>query len=315
MCLFILDLSAKYWLRNHLSAENIIKEGFYDIGSAGINLENAKPLSPLATLITMPIDKRREIIHISQESDQRFLKICHAAASTLTNRTPRQQIRLVAVLVCHAMGGSVEPNRIAEFSYKFRMTELKLKLGSNVIPIGRIDTGIFYHRALLFKAVCDVVGLGPCTLHRGDYNRAWNTFNLKKHVLGHQSAEMNASRVAAAAAPSSLSVTQPPAPASAKTSAHSASSAAKLKRLSSVEPASVTSGARSTLGAMNENAPTAVATPAVVIEDLSSMFPSNWSAPEEPEDIPEENVIVDLMFEPGRLINICSPEADSYQRG
>jgi hypothetical protein len=316
------DLSAKYWLRNYLAAENIIKEGFYDVGFAGVNLESVQPLPPLQTLMDLQIDKRREVILISQETDQRFLRICQAAALNLSNRNPRQQIRQVAAVVSHAMGGTVDPSRISEFSYKFRITELKLKLGSNVLPIGRIDAGIFYHRALLFKAVCDAVGLGPCSLHRGDYNRAWNTINLKKHyILGQQSAELlaigSASTTAApttSAAPSVAPAASVPAPVAVSKAPALANSAKKQSRMSTTDAA--LTGTRPAPGPPNEsNTAVTPLNSVVMAESLSSMFPPNWSVPDEPEDSPDESMIVDLMFESGRLISMGSPEAVTYQRG
>jgi hypothetical protein len=86
-------------------------------------------------------------------------------------------IRL-AKLVCERMGGQVEPVRLPDLGYKFKVTEAKLRLNSNVIPIGALKVGGFYHRALLFKAIADRFDI-PCSLHRGDYGRAWNVVALR----------------------------------------------------------------------------------------------------------------------------------------
>ena len=40
---------------------------------------------------------------------------------------------------------------LSTFSYELPIGQLKVELNSNIIPIGKIQTGIFYHRALLFK--------------------------------------------------------------------------------------------------------------------------------------------------------------------
>lgn len=49
------------------------------------------------------------------------------------------------------MGGDVERSDLTNFSFELHISELKTELASNVIPIGRIKCGIYYHRALLFK--------------------------------------------------------------------------------------------------------------------------------------------------------------------
>lgn len=58
---------------------------------------------------------------------------------------------LIFRLVSEAMGGAVEKEKMHEFSWILHLSELKIQLQSNVIPIGFIKKGIYYHRALLFK--------------------------------------------------------------------------------------------------------------------------------------------------------------------
>lgn len=55
--------------------------------------------------------------------------------------------------VSDRMGSCISRTDLTKFSYELHMSELKTDLGSNVIPIGKIKSGIYYHRALLFK-VC-----------------------------------------------------------------------------------------------------------------------------------------------------------------
>ncbi|KAI8854782.1 hypothetical protein BC829DRAFT_412880 [Chytridium lagenaria] len=123
------NLSAKYWLKNELNFDNIIRDGFYDYGSAGFGPKSSKfNTSPTLSAITW--------------------------------------------------AGVVNPAAVGEFSHKFKITELKLRAGTNVLPLGLITTGTFYHRALLFKVICDKVGLGPCSIVRGEYKRAWNVIDF-----------------------------------------------------------------------------------------------------------------------------------------
>ncbi|XP_033637394.1 armadillo repeat-containing protein 3-like [Asterias rubens] len=91
--------------------------------------------------------------------------------------TTREQVDGVAKFVSDKMGGAIERGQLSNFSYELSISQLKYELKSNVLPIGRIDRGIHYHRALLFKTLCDRVGVG-CSLVRGDYNRAWNEIML-----------------------------------------------------------------------------------------------------------------------------------------
>jgi len=49
------------------------------------------------------------------------------------------------------MGGAVEKGNLANFSWELAISELKLQRQSNVLPLGSVTVGIFYHRALLFK--------------------------------------------------------------------------------------------------------------------------------------------------------------------
>ena len=53
--------------------------------------------------------------------------------------------------VCEKMGGEVSKSDLTSFSYELHISELKTQLDSNIIPIGRIERGTYYHRALLFK--------------------------------------------------------------------------------------------------------------------------------------------------------------------
>ncbi|TSL10159.1 Armadillo repeat-containing protein 3 [Bagarius yarrelli] len=83
----------------------------------------------------------------------------------------------LAKLVCDAMGGPVDVEKQHDFLWELHLSELKVEMKSNVIPIGKIKKGTYYHRALLFKVLADRIGLS-CSLVRGHYNRAWNEVRL-----------------------------------------------------------------------------------------------------------------------------------------
>ncbi|XP_067948089.1 armadillo repeat-containing protein 3-like [Watersipora subatra] len=91
--------------------------------------------------------------------------------------TTREQVVALARFVASKMGGAIARGQVAQFSWELPISQLKYERKSNVLPIGAIKTGIHLHRALLFKALGDRIGVG-CTLERGEYNRAWNTVLL-----------------------------------------------------------------------------------------------------------------------------------------
>ncbi|VCW79236.1 unnamed protein product [Gulo gulo] len=99
----------------------------------------------------------------------------------------KEQIEALAKYVAEKMGGKVSKEKLHDFSWELHISELKFQLKSNVVPIGLIKQGIFYHRALLFKALADKIGIG-CSLVRGEYGRAWNEVKLmnetRKGLIG-----------------------------------------------------------------------------------------------------------------------------------
>uniref|UniRef100_A0A667G187 Armadillo repeat containing 3 n=1 Tax=Lynx canadensis TaxID=61383 RepID=A0A667G187_LYNCA len=99
----------------------------------------------------------------------------------------KEQIEVLARYVAEKMGGKMSKEKLHNFSWELHISELKFQLKSNVVPIGQIKKGIFYHRALLFKALADKIGIG-CSLVRGEYGRAWNEVQLmnesRKGLIG-----------------------------------------------------------------------------------------------------------------------------------
>ena len=53
--------------------------------------------------------------------------------------------------VSSCMGGEVERERSLEFNWQIHVAELKVQYGSNVVPLGSIKRGTYFHRALLYK--------------------------------------------------------------------------------------------------------------------------------------------------------------------
>ncbi|XP_019363844.1 PREDICTED: armadillo repeat-containing protein 3 isoform X2 [Gavialis gangeticus] len=100
-----------------------------------------------------------------------------ASKTILPLATTKEQVVALAQFVAGNMGGPIEKDKLHDFSWELHISEIKFEQKCNVIPIGKIKKGTFYHRALLFKVIADRIGIG-CTLVRGEYTRAWNEVKL-----------------------------------------------------------------------------------------------------------------------------------------
>ncbi|XP_013027511.2 armadillo repeat-containing protein 3 isoform X1 [Anser cygnoides] len=100
-----------------------------------------------------------------------------ASKTILPLTTTRDQVVALAQFVADKMGGAIERDKLHDFSWELHISEIEYELKSNVVPIGKVKKGTFYHRALLFKVIADRIGIG-CSLVRGEYNRAWNEVKL-----------------------------------------------------------------------------------------------------------------------------------------
>ncbi|XP_027703702.1 armadillo repeat-containing protein 3 [Vombatus ursinus] len=111
-------------------------------------------------------------------NDHDFCNYVTEVSKTILPMTDlKEQIETLAEFVAGKMGGPVSRELLHEFKWEHHISEIEFQLKSNVVPIGYIKKGTFYHRALLFKALADKIGIGA-TLVRGEYNRAWNEVKL-----------------------------------------------------------------------------------------------------------------------------------------
>ncbi|XP_010078569.1 PREDICTED: armadillo repeat-containing protein 3, partial [Pterocles gutturalis] len=100
-----------------------------------------------------------------------------ATKTILPLTTTRTQVVALAQYVADKMGGPIERDKLHDFSWELHISEIEFELKCNIVPIGKVKKGTFYHRALLFKVIADRIGIG-CSLVRGEYNRAWNEVKL-----------------------------------------------------------------------------------------------------------------------------------------
>ncbi|NWX98513.1 ARMC3 protein, partial [Nothoprocta ornata] len=114
----------------------------------------------------------------SPPTDLVLLEYINDASKTILPLTTTwKQVVALAQFVADKMGGPIERDRLHDFSWELHISEIEFELKSNVVPIGKVKKGTFYHRALLFKVIADRIGIG-CSLVRGEYNRAWNEVKL-----------------------------------------------------------------------------------------------------------------------------------------
>uniref|UniRef100_A0A672TJQ9 Armadillo repeat containing 3 n=1 Tax=Strigops habroptila TaxID=2489341 RepID=A0A672TJQ9_STRHB len=188
------NLSQKYSQMGYLSSNNIITDGFYDCGQ---RLQYSK-----SVFIVFYVrkgkgkkeeEKSKEVIQIlSAVQDKINLQntrwlpppdlilldyINDASKTILPLTTTWEQVVALAQFVADKMGGPIERGKLHDFSWELHISEIEFELKCNVVPIGKVKKGTFYHRALLFKAIADRIGIG-CSLVRGKYNRAWNEVKL-----------------------------------------------------------------------------------------------------------------------------------------
>ncbi|XP_026505276.1 armadillo repeat-containing protein 3 isoform X3 [Terrapene carolina triunguis] len=172
------NLSQKYSQMGYLSSSNIITDGFYDYGQVkpGVKLLSLEELS------IQELNDHRAIILVNAKLPEVSLSAEDKSQDPYYGRTTssssiRKSSKERARFVADKMGGPIERDKLHEFSWELHISEIEFELKCNVVPIGKIKKGTFYHRALLFKVIADRIGIG-CSLVRGEYGRAWNEVKL-----------------------------------------------------------------------------------------------------------------------------------------
>uniref|UniRef100_A0A8C3TFH2 Armadillo repeat containing 3 n=1 Tax=Chelydra serpentina TaxID=8475 RepID=A0A8C3TFH2_CHESE len=197
------NLSQKYSQMGYLSSSNIITDGFYDYGQvnyfkyylkvyagpdfsllqtkywvyspimppeykgviAGTRIWSLE--TPCSLLLSYAITK---VIHFYMS--YRYCLYLHRFVIIPLSISMIEMTDLI-----YKMGGPIERDKLHEFSWELHISEIEFELKCNVVPIGKIKKGTFYHRALLFKVIADRIGIG-CSLVHGEYSRAWNEVKL-----------------------------------------------------------------------------------------------------------------------------------------
>ncbi|KNC47588.1 armadillo repeat-containing protein 3 [Thecamonas trahens ATCC 50062] len=167
------NFSAKYALTSKLGWEDVIPAGFYDMG-------RSRRFQPLAELRETKLNSKREVLLVNPLKDKVLGELITRAIA-LVEEVPERTDRIAALaaMVADAMGGPKDWLSYNEFGeYEYELSALKVACKSNVIPLGAVTKGVFYHRALLFKILADNAKISA-TLERGEYTRAWNVVRVR----------------------------------------------------------------------------------------------------------------------------------------
>ncbi|KOO21174.1 armadillo repeat-containing protein 3-like protein [Chrysochromulina tobinii] len=178
--------AAQLWYKGSIPLSLPTSDGFY-----GCTRDTAfLALEDLATSNAGP-----EVLSVDAADDPPLAALITSARALLQTHakkgaTPAALASTLATFVCQQMGGAVE---YLEYEYytepEEQLAALRVVSGTRVVPLGEVKAGATRHRALLFKVLCDKLGLqasyemGACV--RGAHaHHAWNTMILnRKEVL------------------------------------------------------------------------------------------------------------------------------------
>ncbi|XP_013591885.1 PREDICTED: serine/threonine-protein kinase EDR1 [Brassica oleracea var. oleracea] len=165
----------RYWNYNCLGYDDKILDGFYDLYGV-LNASSAEKIPPLLDLQGTPVSDgvTWEAVLVNRSGDYNLLRVeqmgIDIAAKTesvsSSSFVNSELVRKLAVLVGDYMGGPVvDPDSMLR-AWRSLSYSLKATLGSMVLPLGSLTIGLARHRALLFKVLCDSVGV-PCRIVKG----------------------------------------------------------------------------------------------------------------------------------------------------
>lgn len=83
------------------------------------------------------------------------------------------KVKLLATFVCRQLSGPLENDLQLRHVFNVHLQELKEKLGTNIIPIGFLQRGLYCERAILFKALGDQLNIYSALVKNSDL-MFWN---------------------------------------------------------------------------------------------------------------------------------------------
>ncbi|XP_020211478.1 serine/threonine-protein kinase CTR1 isoform X1 [Cajanus cajan] len=170
-------VSHRFWVNGCLLYFDKIPDGFYLIHGMDpyvwtvcTDLQENGRIPSIETLKSLDpsCDSSLEVVLVDRRSDPILKELqnkvhdipCRCIATT-------DVVDQLAKLVCNCMGGSASVWEDDLYPiWRERINDLRDCLGSVVVPIGSLSTGLCRHRAVLFKVLADTIDL-PCRIAKG----------------------------------------------------------------------------------------------------------------------------------------------------
>ncbi|XP_010540027.1 PREDICTED: serine/threonine-protein kinase EDR1-like isoform X3 [Tarenaya hassleriana] len=165
----------RYWNYNCLGYDDKILDGFYDLYGV-LNESSSERIPSLVDLQGTPVSDgvTWEAVLVNRSGDANLLRLEQKALDIAAKSKSVSSsgfvngdlVRRLAILVADYMGGPVmDPDSMLR-AWRSLSYSLKATIGSMVLPLGSLTIGLARHRALLFKVLCDTVGV-PCRIVKG----------------------------------------------------------------------------------------------------------------------------------------------------
>ncbi|XP_019057946.1 PREDICTED: serine/threonine-protein kinase EDR1-like isoform X2 [Tarenaya hassleriana] len=165
----------RYWNYNCLGYDDKILDGFYDLYGV-LNESSSERIPSLVDLQGTPVSDgvTWEVVLVNRIGDANLLRLEQKALDIAAKSKSVSSsgfvnsdlVRKLAILVADYMGGPVvDPDSMLR-AWRSLSYSLKATLGSMVLPLGSLTIGLARHRSLLFKVLCDSVGV-PCRIVKG----------------------------------------------------------------------------------------------------------------------------------------------------
>ena len=163
------------YLRNGvIGFQTKIPDGFYDGGGCSSFEYNAKGiLVPKSTREILVIDAKRD------NALKLLIEDAHRLTEGVTDM--KVKIQLIALLASNTLGGRQiwgQGHKDIVNLCEADIKKLKEKNGRSILFIGELEHGVCRHRALLFKRLCDEVGISSQVV-RGEYT---DSRTMGRHV-------------------------------------------------------------------------------------------------------------------------------------
>ena len=171
---------AQLWRRGVVPDGVVMGDGFYATGA------DAKFGDLREQARDGVMDGVSETLIVDASADAGLAECVAAAHEELaslggaSNVAPEATATVLARIVAEWQGGAVSYSAYEHYDNAADLMELRVAAGCRAIHVGAVRRGRARQRALLFKALCDAVGL-PCGYHMGKCLRgahafhAWNT--------------------------------------------------------------------------------------------------------------------------------------------